>query len=255
MFVRPTSLAIAAAIASSVGCAAARAQQPIPSPAPAMQAPAGAVPQVVTNGQGEARIVPDRARLELSVQTRGATAAGAGSDNARRQQAVLAALRKLGFESAQLSTVNYNLYPEMRYDQNGQQPRVTGYVATNTVRVEVKDVGMIGRAIDASLEAGANMVSSLAFYSANTDAARRSALAEAVARARDDADAVARAAGGSIGALLELTTTDFRLPVIYNRVLAAESMAGKAAGPTPVEPGEQTISATVTARWMFVAGR
>ena len=255
MFARSMLLTLAVAIAGSVGCTAARAQQPIPSPSPATQAPAGVLPQVVTNGQGEAKVVPDRARLELSVQTRAATAAAAGSDNARRQQAVLDALRKLGFTPAQLSTVNYNLYPEMRYDQNGQQPRVTGYVATNTVRVEVKDIGMIGKAIDASLGAGANVVSSLAFYSSSTDSARRSALAEAVARARDDADAVARAAGGSIGSLLELTTTDFRPPVVYNRVLAAEGMAGKLAGPTPVEPGEQTVSATVTARWAFVPGR
>ena len=255
MFARSMPLALAAAMVGSVGCTTARAQQPVPAPSPAVQVQGGAVPQVVTNGQGEAKVVPDRARLEVSVQTRAATAAAAGSENARKQQAVLDALRKLGFGSDQLSTVNYNLYPEMQSDRNGQQPRVTGYVATNTVRVEVRDIGMIGKAIDAALEAGSNMISSLAFYSSNTDVARRAALAEAVARARDDADALAKAAGGSIGALLELTTTDFRPPVVFNRVLSAESMAGKVAGPTPVEPGEQTVSAMVTARWSFVPSR
>lgn len=255
MFARSMSLALATAMVGSVACTTARAQQPVPTPSPAAQVQGAPIPQVVTNGQGEAKVVPDRARLEVSVQTRAATAAAAGSENARKQQAVLDALRKLGFASDQLSTVNYNLYPEMRYDQNGQQPRVTGYVATNTVRVEVRDIGMIGKAIDASLDAGSNMISSLAFYSSNTDVARRAALAEAVARARDDADALAKAAGGSIGALLEMTTTDFRPPIIYNRVLSAESMVGKAAAATPVEPGEQTVSAMVTARWSFVPGR
>ena len=120
MFARSMSLALAAAMVGSVGCTTARAQQPVPSPSPAVQVQGGPVPQVVTNGQGEAKVVPDRARLEVSVQTRAATAAAAGSENARKQQAVLDALRKLGFSSDQLSTVNYNLYPEMRYDQNGQ---------------------------------------------------------------------------------------------------------------------------------------
>jgi uncharacterized protein YggE len=240
-----------------VACAPARAQQPSPVPAPAAAqvATVGMVPQVVTSGQGEAKIVPDRARLEVSVQTRAATAAQAGSENARKQQAVLDALKKMGFGADQLSTVNYNLYPEMQYDPKTQQSRVSGYSATNTVRVEIRDVGMIGRAIDAALEAGANMISSLSFYASNTDAARRTALAEAVSRARDDAEAVARAAGGSLGALLEISTMDLRPPVIFNRVAMADAAVGKMAQATPVEPGEQTVSAVVNVRWAFVAGR
>jgi uncharacterized protein YggE len=246
-----------------LACAPARAQQPAPTPTPA-PAPGAAAgqgvqspffAQLVTSGQGEAKIVPDRARLEVSVQTRAATAAAAGSENARKQQSVLDALKKLGFAADQLSTVNYNLYPEMQYDPKTQRSRVSGYTATNTVRVEIRDVGMIGRAIDASLEAGSNMISSLSFYASNTDAARRAALADAVARARDDADAIARAAGGSVGQLLEITTMDIRPPVIYNRVALADAAVGKVAQSTPVEPGEQTVTAMVTVRWAFVAGR
>ena len=238
-------------------CAPARAQQPSPVPVPVSAAvvQGGVIPQVVTSGQGEAKIVPDRARLEVSVQTRGATAAAAGSENARKQQAVLDALKKMGFAAEQLSTVNYNLYPEMQYDQRTQQSRVSGYVATNTVRVEIRDIGMIGKAIDGSLDAGANMISSLSFYASNSDAARRAALADAVSRARDDADAIARAAGGSVGALLEISTQDIRPPVIYNRVAMADAAVGKMAAATPVEPGEQTVTAMVTVRWVFVAGR
>ncbi|MFL5562334.1 MAG: SIMPL domain-containing protein [Gemmatimonadaceae bacterium] len=209
-------------------------------------------PMVVTSGQGETKITPDRARLEVSVQTRAATAADAGAQNARKQRSVLDALRKIGFTSEQLSTVNYNLFPEMQYDKNGQSPRVVAYNATNTVRVDVRDIGMIGKAIDASLEAGANMISSLSFYSSNTDSARRSALASAVARARSDADAIASAAGGSIGALVEITTNDFAPPVIYNRAAMNGAMTMGKVAETPIEPGEQTVTAVINARWVFV---
>ena len=241
-------------VAGAVACAPAMAQQPSPAPTPAQAAMAqtAAAPMIVTNGQGETKITPDRARLEVSVQTRAATAADAGSQNAKKQQSVLDALKKLGFGADQLSTVNYNLFPEMQYDKNGQSPRVVAYNATNTVRVEIRDVAMIGKAIDASLEAGANMISSLSFYSSNTDAARRSALASAVARARSDADAIAAAAGGSIGALVEISTSDFAPPVIYNRANMASDMSAKMATATPIEPGEQTVSAIVMARWVFV---
>jgi len=243
-------------LAGAVACAPAMAQQPAPGPAPA----AGAMsmthmapqPMIVTSGQGETKITPDRARLEVSVQTRAATAADAGAQNARKQQSVLDALRKMGFTSEQLSTVNYNLYPEMQYDKNGQSPRVVAYNATNTVRIDIRDIGMIGKAIDASLEAGANMISSLSFYSSNTDTARRSALASAVARARSDADAIAAAAGGSIGALVEISTNDFAPPVIYNRAQMSDAMTMGKVASTPIEPGEQTVSSVVTARWIFV---
>ena len=241
-----------AVLAGAAACAPAMAQQPAPGPTPMTMSHTLTVPTLVTSGQGETKITPDRARLEVSVQTRAATAAEAGTQNARKQQSVLDALRKIGFTSEQLSTVNYNLVPEMQYDKNGQSPRVIAYNATNTVRVEVRDVGQIGKAIDASLEAGANMISSLSFFSSNSDAARRSALASAVARARSDADAIAAAAGGTVGALIEISTNDFAPPIIFNRAAMMSDMAAKVGNATPIEPGEQTVTAVVNARWTFV---
>ena len=236
------------AVAAVVGAVAGpvRAQMPAVAQQP---------PQIVTSGQGESKIAPDRARIEIGVQTRALTAAAAGADNARKQQAVLDALKKLGFTSDQLSTVNYNLYPEMQYDKEGRSARVVGYTAMNTVRVEVRDLTLVGKAIDGSLNAGANTISSLTFYASNTDDARRAALALAVTRARADADAVAKAAGGSVGNLLELTTGEVRLPIPMNKVMMRAGVAGQAADATPIDPAEQTISAYVTVRWTFVNAR
>ncbi|MBM3909049.1 MAG: SIMPL domain-containing protein, partial [Gemmatimonadetes bacterium] len=59
----------------------------------AAQHPASAVvPQVVTVGRGEVEIKPDRARLELGVETRASTAGAAAAENSRRQRAVLDAI-------------------------------------------------------------------------------------------------------------------------------------------------------------------
>ena len=213
------------------------------------------IPQIVTSGQGESKIAPDRARIEISVQTRALTAAAAGAENARKQQAVLDALKKLGFAGDQLSTVNYTLYPEMQYDKDGRTARVVGYTAMNTVRVEVRDLTLVGKAIDAALSAGANVISSLTFYASNTDEARRAALALAVSRARADADAVAKAAGGSVGQLLEISTGEVRLPIPMNKVMMQAVGTRQSADATPIDPAEQTISAYVTARWAFAGGR
>jgi len=219
------------------------------SPARAQQAPVPIQPRISTTGTGEAHVTPDRATIFVGVQSRAATAAAAAADNARRQRAVLDTLRALGLPSTQLSTVNYNVSPEMQYNQTTGTSRVTGYVVSNSVRAEVRRLNDVARVIDAALAKGANEISSLQFSSSKADSARRAALADAVANARAEAEVLARAAGGRLGDLIELTTA--MSPIRPVPEMAMARMAASAP-PTPIEPGQQSISASVTALWAFV---
>jgi len=204
---------------------------------------------VTTSGNGEARATPDRATIFIGVQSRAATAAAAASDNGRRQKAVLDTLKALGLAGEQLSTINYNVQPEMTYPQGGT-PRVVAYNVTNTVRAEVKRIDDVGKIIDAALAKGANEISSLQFTSTKADSARRAALAEAVANARSDAEAIAKASGGSLGTLLEVSSVAPTIrPIMYDRGMMSMAKAG---APTPIEPGEMTVQANVTAKWAIV---
>jgi uncharacterized protein YggE len=237
-----------------VGCSPLTAQQ-APAPVSSQVAPMSRPPQIGTTATGEAKITPDRALIDIGVQTRAATAAEAAAENARRVQAVLAALRALGLASEQLSTVNYNVYPETRFEQGDREPRVIGYNVVNSVRAEVRRQEQVGPAIDASLKAGANLVNSLTFYASDPAPARRAALQQAVEKARSDAEALAQAAGGRLGDLLELATAEsMGGPQPLFRRGAAVGMAADAAQ-TPIEPGQQTLTVTVSGRWAFERGR
>jgi uncharacterized protein len=207
-------------------------------------------PVISTSATGEAHVTPDRATIFVGVQTKGSTAAAAGADNARRQRAILDTLRAFGISGDRVSTMNYNVAPEMVYSPNGQTPpKVTGYTVTNTVRADVQRLDDVGKIIDAALAKGANEISSLQFYSSKADSARRAAMSTAVANARADAEVLARAAGGTLGQLLELSTNE--LPIRPIQDVAMRAMA-QAKVSTPVEAGQQTIVATVSARWAFV---
>jgi uncharacterized protein YggE len=216
-------------------------------------------PEIVASGMGEARVSPDRAVVTVGVQSRAATAGAAARENARKVAAVLDTLRGMGLASDQLSTMNYSVYPEQRFDQQGQKPVVTGYVVQNMVRVEVRRIDQAGAVLDAALSRGANQVHSFDFFASNTDAPRRQALAEAVARARGDAEAAARAAGGSLGAMLGLMVGGGGVPMprmdFASRRGVAGGVAMEAAAPTPVEPGQEVVRSFVTVRWQFVPGR
>jgi uncharacterized protein YggE len=213
------------------------------------------MPSLVTSGQGEAKVAPDRASILVNVQTRATTAAAAASENAQRTRAVIDALLKLGLPKEQVTTEGYTVYPEMRYDNTGGSPRVTGYVVTNTIRAETHRPEQAGAIVDAALGAGANVINSLSFYASSIEEPRRQAIALAVASARADAEAMARAAGGSLGGLLELSTQGPTMPP--RPMFDAGMMRAKVAQaePTPINAGQQTITVFVNARWQFVSGR
>lgn len=244
-----------AALVAAVGISLASAPSGAQAAQSAQTVLLPAVPALVTSGQGEAQVAPDRASLLVNVQTRGSTAASAASENSQKTRAVLDALAKLGLPREQLGTAGYSVSPEFRYDKEGGTPRVTGYVVTNSVKAETRRVEQAGAMIDAALGAGANMINSLSFYASSIDVPRREAIAAAVMSARADADAMARAAGGSRGTLLEMSTQGPTSPP--RPMYDMQMMRGKLAQaePTPVNPGVQTVTVFVTARWEFVPAR
>jgi uncharacterized protein YggE len=221
---------------------------PLSAQQPAIIPTIDQVPQIAVAARGEIKVTPDRANIQISVQTRAATAAAAANDNATKQAAVIAALRALGLSADQISTINYNVYPEQRYEPN-KEPAIIGYNVTNTVSVDVRKLSQVGPVIDAALSKGANMISSLQFYASNTDDARRTAIASAVQKARADAEAAARAAGGTLGDLLEIAVGAYSAPPPRPMMRVSAAMAEQAQ--TPINPGEQTLSVDVSTRWRF----
>ncbi|MCR4338660.1 MAG: SIMPL domain-containing protein [Gemmatimonadaceae bacterium] len=210
-------------------------------------------PSISVSAQGSTRITPDRATVQIGVQTQGSTAAAASAENAHVAQRVVAAVKALGIGAEQISTVNYSVNPEYR-DIENRRPEVIGYMVHNTVVVDVRQIEQVGRVIDASLGAGANMINSLNFYASNTEEARRVALAAAVEKARTEAEVIARAAGGTLGSLANASVGAYMVPMGgVVRMRATAEMA--APPPTPVEPGSELLTVQVSTRWYFLPGR
>lgn len=209
-------------------------------------------PQIVVVGHGEAKVSPDRATIQISVQSRALTASAAASDNAKKQSAIIAAIKALGLKDEQISTSNYSVVPEMKYGPN-QPPVVTGYTVTNTIVADIRNITMVGAVIDAAVAHGSNLISGLSFYASDTETARRAAIASAVEAARGDAEAAARAARGTLGELLEINIGSYSPPPPRPVMMARAAMAG-VQDETPISPGQETLSIEVSARWRFIAG-
>jgi uncharacterized protein YggE len=205
-------------------------------------------PYIEAIGQGEAQVAPDRATITFVVETKGPAAATVAAQNARIQERVLDTLRALGYTGARVSTRNYHVGPN--YETTQRELRQVGYVARNAMTVRITQLADIGPLIDAALARGATQVGGVAFESSRADSARRAALAVAAEKARADAEALAQAMGGSLGALLDATTTGEGRAM--ERLRRIEEGAGRVAGGlTPITPAALEVRATVLARWQF----
>ena len=210
--------------------------------------PKGAA-EIRTAGSGEATLSPQRATLRIGMTSRGSNAADASSRNAKILQGVLDALGHAGFPRDSLQTVAFGVGPNLDYEHGN---KVTGYEATAAVRLRVHDLTRIGQLIDLALTSGATDLSSITFESDSVEIGRRRALAQALAKARNDADALATAAGGSLGRLLQVSSQSGFYPGMQLEAVVVSGYAGRAA-PT-ITPRDVVVQVSVQARWEFVPG-
>jgi len=203
--------------------------------------------QIVVSAHSEVDVAPDRAHLTIAVESRARTSQAASSENARVQTAVIEAVRRVGVEASHIRTQLVMVQPEYQYPREGGRPMVSGYVARNSVLVEIRDLSRIGGVIDAALTAGATNIQGPNFSLSNPDSARREALDGAVRKAMADAAVIARAADVRLGDLLELTSDDARgiLPMVEAR--GVMGMRAEMAE-TPIEAGTIQVRASVRLR-------
>lgn len=221
-----------------VGAAALGAVLARPATTEAAQTGASLVRQITVVGTGEARATPDRATVQLGVQSEAAAAQEALTANSAKMAALIEQLKQLGVAAADIQTSSFNISPT--YAENGRT--VTGYQVTNMVSVIIRDVQATGDLLDKVVAAGANTVYGIGFSIDDPQALQATARDAAIADARARAQAMATAAGGTVGQILTISETIGEPPVVFAR--AETAMAADAAAP-PIEAGEQAVNAQV----------
>ncbi len=212
-----------------------------------LQEPQAAPPFIEVSGAATVQVPADQAQVSFAVETRAQVAADASAANATAMSRVLAALRGAGLRGLDVETFGYSLQPQYAVD-DVRVRSIVGYVAYNNVRATIDAVDQVGRLIDVAIGAGANQVASISFVASDTEPARSAALAEAVRNARTQAEVIARELGYELGPPLEIRGGAERpMPVMF------EAMRVQVADVTPIEAGDQSVSANVTVR--FALGR
>jgi uncharacterized protein YggE len=194
--------------------------------------------QLTVNASGSVYAVPDQATVQLGVSSQASTAADALKQNSADTTAVIEAIKKLGVDAKDISTSNFNVYPT--YDTSGT--RINGYQVNNSVTVVIRDIAASGTLLDQVVTAGANNISGLNFGIADASQYQADARTKAIEAARAKAEAMAKAAGVTLGDIISINESiNYQPEVAYARGMVAD-----AAMSVPVETGQQEVSVSVT---------
>ncbi len=196
---------------------------------------------ISVNGTGSVSVSPDVADIRLGVVSTAKTVKAARAANATAMAAVFAAFKGRGIADKDIQTTALNLSPTYDYSTNTNPPRLTGYTLSNIVSVTIRDLDIVGDAIDGALAAGANSLDSIAFRVADQTAAENRARTDAMTAAKAKAQVLATAAGVSITGVASISESmaPTPYPIFYGERAAALD------DKTQIQPGTNDITVTV----------
>jgi uncharacterized protein YggE len=202
-------------------------------------------PAVTATGEAVITAEPDLAEIDIGVVSQARNAPDAAKENAEKLTRVLAEVKRLLGQGDEVKTASYSLNPNYRYPQGGK-PEITGYTATNILRIKTGNLTGVGKLIDASMQAGANAINRLAFTLRDEHAAQLRALRLASQKAKAKAEEMAAALGLTVTRVLNVAEADRAVRPIVMPVAREARFDVAAAPPTPVEAGTIEIRSTVT---------
>lgn len=209
----------------------------------ALRAETSAERQIQVSGEGRVEVSPDLAVITLGVSKEAKEASEAMARVSEDMSAVVQELRAVGIAAKDLQTQQISLHPVWPngglLSSGSDQRRITGFSASNTVNLRVRDLDQLGEVLDRVLRAGANQFQGLRFDVADQAELQDQMRANAVADARHKAQILAEAAGVTLGPVRSITD----LHQGGGRPVMAMEMARSSA--MPIEAGELSFSHSV----------
>lgn len=199
---------------------------------------------IVAQGTGKVEGVPDMLTISLGIHTQADKAADALTENNLRAQALLDALAAQGVADKDVQTQNVSVGPVYGGENFSQ---IVGYQVDNSVVVKLHDLDRAGSIIDAVVAPAGDAirVQGLGFSIDDPTDLLAAARADAVRRAKEQAEQLATAAGVALGKVRTISevTSDGDLMFNAERLSGAGDAASVA---VPIAPGSQEVTLQVT---------
>jgi len=156
---------------------------------------------ISVSGTAVVNVTPDRALIQLGVQSNGRTPGLTEAANSATIFRVIRGVKKAGVAEKDIVTDRYVISPVY---QDYDSLTIEGYRIYNTVAITLRDVDLVNEVIIAALNAGANQVVNVEFYLSDLRKYRDQARELAMIAAGEKASDLADAAGAEAGCVLSI---------------------------------------------------
>jgi uncharacterized protein YggE len=224
-------------------------------------------------GQGKATAIPDVAEFSFEVITQGGTdLTSLQSQNTTAANKAIAFVQSEGVPSSDIQTNYYDVSPNYQSYNCSVIPvyaspagtsasmpivrpcppaSIVGYTVTQSVDVKIHDFTKVGDILGSVVTNGANQVGALSFTLDDPTTVQNEARADAIAKAKIEAQAMAQAGGFKLGRLLNITEGGAYNPSpVYNAEAGVGTMALAAPAAAPsIQPGSEEVDMTETLQY------
>jgi len=201
---------------------------------------------VYVGADGKFESAPDTAVIQFNISVQDNTSQAAYEHASKEAEQVRQVLRANGVEPKAANVGFLSVQPV--YEWKPKQ-KVIGYRVTTDVTLKLKDFSKIGSITQQLADANVSETQTLNYTLENIDEAKNKAVEDAYRRARNSADAIARASGRTVGELSYASVDTFENPRPISPRMS-RPMAAIATAPAPTEeftPQTVTVTAHVNA--------
>ena len=206
-----------------------------------------ALPRTISvTGKGYATVAPDMARLGLTVVERNPSLAAAQRAVADVTAKVLALLDELGVERQYIDSTGATVQPDYRWNRQTEQQELIGYIAERRFEIEIRNLNILGKAVEGSVSAGVNRVSPPVLDNTERRRVYREALTRAAADARANAGALADSLGVTLGPVIRIDAGDNPPPPRPMLRASQDMMAAAEIAPETYNAGDIRFDAVIS---------
>lgn len=201
---------------------------------------------VTVEGEAEAFVAPDRASVELGVETEGKDAEDVKSDNDKVMRKLIAELKKVGIDPLDMQTSMVALQPIYNWKPDGQREFVK-FQMRNTLHVTVKDLVKLDAVMGVSIDVGGNIMQNINFSLSTAKAVRDDLRVQAARDSKRKAEALATAVGSRAGKPLTIIANEYNpQPQMMREMMMSKAPMQDEGGPS-VATGQLHMRVTVNA--------
>ncbi|MEM7789242.1 MAG: SIMPL domain-containing protein [Bacteroidota bacterium] len=210
---------------------------------------------ISVTGSAERLVIPDEVILQLEVETRDPGLEAATESNQATIDAVAAIARRYGVPPARIQTERIDLQPQYtsRRQEDGTSIQVLyEYQVRRAINVTLRDLDVFDDLLRDAVGAGVNRINGVEYRTTDLRTHRDAARLQAIAAAREKAEALAGALGQSIGRPITINEIGFTSSfgrVAYSQNVISEVPAGDGVS---TRPGQIAIRGSISVTFELV---